>query len=91
MRRIRPADAVLLEEAGPLKEQLGNALVYVRDTDPLARGRPATAGYEGVYVGMQVEMVSKGLHHSAHSRAKALLLFRGGVFGWSTGGKLEDH
>ena len=32
------------------------------------------AGYEGVYVGMQVELVSKGLHHSDHSRAKALLL-----------------
>jgi len=74
------------------KEQIGNALVHVRDTDPLARGRPATAGYEGVYVGMQVEMVSKGLHHhSDHSRRKALLLSRRGIFGWSIEGKLDDH
>ncbi len=82
--RQQQADAVLLEEAGPLREpdhlvavaqqQLGNSSVYVRDTDPPARGPPAAAGHEGVYVGMQVELVSKGLHHSEHSWAKALLL-----------------
>ena len=56
------------------QQQLGNSLIYVRDTDPLARGRSAAAGYEGMYLRMQVELVSKGLHHSDHSRAKTLLL-----------------